>query len=264
MWRVFLRWRTGAKTVRLLGDSGSSRELHRYLDILGWSCKPCCYWRWLRCSQCSFSSGRCRCYKRVSLLARFCNRRREHDFLPILYCHLGCCKCRISRETDLGGRNWMANWLVVPLHFIGSCWTFAGGDTNGSAVPSMLNLQSYWSSTGCWLLNSNMDFWWYSPFDALGDSRGGVEQHFGCISALLRRSPLVAFANQTLKIDLKCWDAVFGVSSGLEFHTNVWKELEVVPAWDVSDLTLQVCGWETLLVVERRQWVCKTSCATWI
>jgi hypothetical protein len=46
-------------------------------------------------------------------------------------------------------------------------------------VPSTENLQSYWASTGCWLWNSNINFWWYAPFDAPGDSRGGVEEHFG-------------------------------------------------------------------------------------
>ena len=30
-------------------------------------------------------------------------------------------------------------------------------------------------------MNSGVDFWWYAPFDAPGDSRGGVEEHFGCI-----------------------------------------------------------------------------------
>jgi hypothetical protein len=80
----------------------------------------------------------------------------------------------------------------------------AGGQPNGSAIPSTPNLQSYWSSTGCWLWNNNINFWWYAPFDAPGDSRGGVEQHFGCKVPRKSSNIQVATSDQALKIDLRC------------------------------------------------------------
>jgi exo-beta-1,3-glucanase (GH17 family) len=55
----------------------------------------------------------------------------------------------------------------------------AGGPYDGLAVPSTANLQTYWWNIGCWLQSSNINFWWYAPFDDPGDTRGGVETHFG-------------------------------------------------------------------------------------
>ena len=55
------------------------------------------------------------------------------------------------------------------------------GPTNGSAVPSVENLQTYWSSVGCWLERNNISFWWYEAFDESNNTASVVDQHFGCI-----------------------------------------------------------------------------------
>jgi hypothetical protein len=119
-------------------------------------------------------SGRCCDNKRISLLAGFSDRRCKFNILSIVFRYSECCG---RQETDLGRRDRMAYWSVSHLPWL----IFLGGDTNGSAVPSIPNLQSYWSSTGCWLIHSGVNFWWYAPVDSPGDSRGGVEEHFGRI-----------------------------------------------------------------------------------
>lgn len=71
-------------------------------------------------------------------------------------------------------------------------WPTAGGN-QGSAVPSVTNLQTYWRMVACpGGPLYGMNYFWFSAFDAPSASPG-VESNFG-----------IADSNRKLKINLQC------------------------------------------------------------
>lgn len=53
------------------------------------------------------------------------------------------------------------------------------GDNFGVAVPSVPNLQEYWKSVGCWLLQNDFAWFWFSGYDEPARGAAGVEGNFG-------------------------------------------------------------------------------------